>query len=66
MTNDKERYTLRMPTKYAELIRAEAAAIGTSMSAIILRIFASHYGFLDEACKPIINEGGNLENENAT
>jgi len=46
MTNDKERYTLRMPTKYAKEIKKEAMAIGTSMSAVILRILAKHYGYL--------------------
>ena len=48
MTNDKDRYTLRMPHKYTEAIRRDAATIGTSMAAVILRIFAKHYGFLDE------------------
>ncbi len=47
-TNDNDRYTLRMPHKYTEAIKKEADAIGTTMAAVILRIFAKHYGFFTE------------------
>ena len=50
MTIDKDRYTLRMPKQYYDAIKRDANAIGISRSAIILRIFAEHYGELkDEA-----------------
>ena len=47
-TNDKERYSLRIPKKYMDAVKRDANMIGTTMSAVILRIFAQHYGFLDE------------------
>ena len=57
MTNDKERYTLRMPVKYANAIKSEAGAIGTTMSAVILRIFAKHFGYLEASDNLIVSQG---------
>lgn len=48
MTYDKDRYTLRMPRKYTTAIEKEADAIGTTKAAIILRILAKHYGFIED------------------
>ena len=51
MTNDKDRFTLRMPRQYREALEREAKSIGVSITAVLFRILSAEYGTLDELDK---------------